>query len=123
MSTCQFLVGVYVHSTLTLPAECEKSDKLCSFLSKNLGARSELYFLGEFTATGFQLEAGWQGEIDFTSTRSMVMPQFDMVLTYQKEGVIQEISFSLEGVMIIGGNLLHGQSIETHGKYIWVVMF
>ena len=63
---------MYFNAELVVPDTCTK-DPLCEEVKSRLKPGTKLYLNGEFTTSGLKVQAGWDGEIDFTKDKSLVM--------------------------------------------------
>ena len=107
---------MYFDAVLTIPDQCAKDDKLCEVIKKYIAPKTELFLRGEFTTSGFKIEAGWKGEIDFTEgKKSLVLKQVKLVLKFD---LTSPFSISLVGTLTVDGKMLDGQQFDVECKFL-----
>ena len=107
---------MYFDAVLTIPDQCAKDDKLCEVIKKYIAPKTELFLRGEFTTSGFKIEAGWKGEIDFTGTKkSLVLKQVKVVVEFD----LTDISISLVGTATVDGEFIKGQQFDVECTYFF----
>ena len=71
--------GIFFNSQLTIPDDC-KGESLCEIVREKMKPGTKLYLEGDFSSTGFELRAGYNGN-GLTFGKDLILQDVKLVVS------------------------------------------